>query len=305
MTNRLCKLGGRKLDIVHDRRQTKHRGVRQTLPMRNVCRLFATEIHFLLITQFRLSFPGTEKQILLECDTFGTKIAMRLPSEAEWEYACRGGTTTTTWVGDLDILGVRNAPLLDDIAWYGGNCGVAFDLDENGYDATNWTDKQHEFARGGTRVVRRKEPNPFGLYDMLGNVYEWCSDIHDTYTDDAAVDPAPVSSTQQGSSYRVQRGGAWRSSAKHIRAAARCASVPRNRDDNVGFRLARGPAPSQARREERSEGRSSRGKAEPTAVQRPETARAVEKEERVVTPDSTQRLAKEGTIGRWSRLFSK
>ena len=106
-------------------------------------------------------------------------LELSLPSEAQWEYACRAGTTTATYAGDLEILGDNNAPVLDGIAWYGGNCGVEFEL-ANGYDMSVWPEKQYEFERGGTHPVGQKRANGWGLYDMLGNVWEWCADEYRT-----------------------------------------------------------------------------------------------------------------------------
>lgn len=155
-----------------------------------------------------------------DCKVFLTRLNgmvpgldARLPTEAEWENACRAGTTGATWVGELDIQrdGVRS-PNLDAVAWYYAN------------------------SPEGTRPVRGKAPNPLGLHDMLGNVYEWCEDWFGAYADGAVTDPQ---GPKEGS-YRVVRGGCWFSFARRVRAASRYAYVPAARNDFLGFRLARG-----------------------------------------------------------------
>ncbi len=162
-------------------------------------------------------------------------LELVLPSEAQWEYACRAGTQTALYSGGIEILGENNAPVLDPIAWYGGNSGVEFDL-ANGVDSSGWPDKQHPHTRAGSRPVGLKAPNPWGLYDMLGNVWEWCADGRRTYTADAVTDP--MGPTKAGAG-RVRRGGSWSNFARLVRSASRGALDPGNRFSSFGFRCAR------------------------------------------------------------------
>ncbi|EEL50271.1 hypothetical protein bcere0022_23210 [Bacillus cereus Rock3-44] len=112
----------------------------------------------------------------------------RLPSEAEWQYACKAGTTGYRY-GELHT-----------IAWYNEN------------------------SDGQIHEVGRKEPNAWGLYDMLGNVWEWCWDLYDE---------------QVYGSYRIFRGGSWAEEARGCGASCRRRSHPTFRIDDLGFRLAR------------------------------------------------------------------
>jgi len=159
-------------------------------------------------------------------------LRLSLPTEAQWEHACRAFESGATYAGPIEILGDNNAPILDDIAWYGGNCGVEFDMDE-GHDTSDWEQKQHEFSKGGTAIVATKTPNPWGLYDMPGNVWEWCADGRREYEDRDAVDPV---GPQEASADRVIRGGAWNGFARDVRAASRDARSPDSRGDGLGFR---------------------------------------------------------------------
>ena len=141
---------------------------------------------------------------------------------------CRAGTTTATYAGDLEIKGESNAPILDDIAWYGGNSGRGFDL-EDGHDSSGWSEKQYDHKKAGTRIVRQKDPNPWGVYDMLDNVYEWCLDGRRDYRDETETDPRdPMDEPAE----RVLRGGSWNDYARIVRSTFRLAFV-------LGFRCLR------------------------------------------------------------------
>jgi formylglycine-generating enzyme required for sulfatase activity len=166
-------------------------------------------------------------------------LGFRLPSEAEWEYACRAGTTTSTYAGDLTILGECDAPELDPIAWYAGNSGVGYDL-SGGAGTGDWRNKQYPHTWAGSRVVKQKAPNSWGLYDTLGNVREWCVDAvaYGVGYDLAVHHDGP----QYAPNERMSRGGAWGSGARSARAACRNAFGRRMRDYFLGLRLSRGRA---------------------------------------------------------------
>jgi formylglycine-generating enzyme required for sulfatase activity len=130
----------------------------------------------------------------------------RLPTEAEWEYAARSGGKDERWVG------TSSEDELVDYAWYDKNSGR----------------KSH--------LVGQKKPNGQGLYDMSGNVWEWCHDWYEKYSTDAVTDPV---GPRDGSD-RVFRGGCWINSARGCRSACRSRDAPGFRLDYLGFRLARG-----------------------------------------------------------------
>jgi formylglycine-generating enzyme required for sulfatase activity len=146
-------------------------------------------------------------------------LGYRLPTEAEWEYAARAGTTTATHNGDLDANHLeceQPNPVLDPIAWFCGNSADA-------------SEPQITHAVGG------KEPNAWGLYDVLGNVWEWCHDGYGEYPSGSATDPWGVPSAGE----RVLRGGSYRFEAAGLRAANRHAISKTNRSISLGFRPVR------------------------------------------------------------------
>jgi formylglycine-generating enzyme required for sulfatase activity len=129
----------------------------------------------------------------------------RLPTEAQWEYACRAGTTTQYYTG-----GGEQA--LDEAGWYTDN------------------------SNGGTYPVCKKTPNAWGLYDMHGNVREWCSDYYGPYPAGNAIDP-PGRDEGDADSSRVARGGSWDDGPLHCRAACRFRLAPVKQQHNIGFRV--------------------------------------------------------------------
>ena len=144
-----------------------------------------------------------------DCQEFISKLnrltggRFRLPTEAEWEYAARGGNKSRGYI-------FSGSNYLGSVAWYFDNSG------------------------GEAHPVGSKSPNELGLYDMSGNVWEWCSDRYGYYPSSSQTNPTGASS----GSYRVSRGGGWFSDAAYCRVAIRDSDTPTNSKYILGLRLA-------------------------------------------------------------------
>ena len=163
-------------------------------------------------------------------------LSFRLPTEAEWEHACRAGTDTALYTGAIDLDGT-SAKALDDIAWYVHNSGPDVDV-ENPRNPKGWMQEEFPIDRAGTHRVGMKRPNAWGLHDMLGNVWEWCADGKRDYRDEAETDPTGV--TGEGDASRVVRGGSWDFRAWWCRSAYRYGWPRDSRRLNLGLRLLAG-----------------------------------------------------------------
>lgn len=155
-----------------------------------------------------LQYPA-EYMTWEQCDLFIAKLNQmtgknfRLPTEAEWEFAARGGTLGNNYL----YSGSNN---ISAVAWYNGNSGAE------------------------THIVATTVPNDLGIYDMSGNVWEWCSDWYGPYSGDAQTNPTgPESGTE-----KVMRGGSWYVPAKNCRVSKRFKASPLFGDDDIGLRLA-------------------------------------------------------------------
>ena len=161
------------------------------------------------------------------------EFKLRLPTEAQWEHACRAGTEAATWCGEHHLQGINHAHVLDDISWYAGNSSFAFKSTQ-GVDSSSWVQCEYQGERAGTHQVGLKEPNSWGLYDMLGNVWEWCDDSMRTYSESAEAQIDPVG--DEYADVRCARGGSWRDSPRKLRASYRDQIELGYKNDFVGFR---------------------------------------------------------------------
>ena len=138
-------------------------------------------------------------------------LRYRMPTEAEWEYACRAGSRAAFTNGTISQLKCGHDPNLDRVGWYCGN------------------------AKDETQPVAQKEPNIWGLYDMHGNAWEWCQDWYEESPSGSNINPkGPASGTS-----KVFRGGGWGLTARSCRSAFRDNYAPDLKCKLLGFRLVR------------------------------------------------------------------
>lgn len=145
-----------------------------------------------------------------DANLFAAWVGCRLPTEAEWEYACRAGATTPFHTGKNIKTSQANFDGL-----------YPYDKGERGV------------YRKKTMPVGSFEPSAFGLYDMHGNVWEWCSDFYEAYSTTPQIDPTGP----KDASFHLIRGGSWDFPSRFCRAARRGTNVPDFKGDGLGFRL--------------------------------------------------------------------
>jgi formylglycine-generating enzyme required for sulfatase activity len=174
-----------------------------TLPVENVTWYEAVEFCNMLSLQEGLTpaYKVTKKAVTCDFNANG----YRLPTEAEWEYAAKGGNK------DYLVFRYSGGDKLDEVAWHYGNSG------------------------NKTHPVGTKAPNSLGIYDMSGNVWEWCWDLFGSYSSRDQADPKGPS---RGAT-RVRRGGAWYFGGPFLRSSVRGDFLPGNRSSYLGFRVCR------------------------------------------------------------------
>ncbi len=160
-------------------------------------------------SNFKGSSNPVEEVSWNDCQEFISRLnsltdqRFRLPTEAEWEYAARGGNKSRGYQ-------YSGSNTLGDVAWYDNNSGSK------------------------THIVKNKQPNELGIYDMSGNVWEWCQDWDGSYSSSSQTNPTGASS----GSNRVNRGGSWYNNARSCRVAFRINNTPGFRSYDLGLRLA-------------------------------------------------------------------